>query len=81
MDLFAAGGVGSNLFYEVVHLKKDVFSEYPDVVSIDDLRKMLHIGRNSAYKLVKEGAIITVRVGKRYIIPKLNVIEYLNTNK
>lgn len=55
----------------------EIFKEYPDVVSIDELQKMLGIGRNSAYELLRNNLIKTVKVGKRYIIPKANVIAYL----
>ena len=57
----------------------DLFKEYNDVVDIDDLQKMLKIGRSSAYEIVKTGRIKTVKIGKRYIIPKQSVIEFLNT--
>ena len=56
-----------------------LFSEYPDVVTVDDLQKMLKIGRNSAYDILKAGLIKTIKVGKRYIIPKQSVINFLAT--
>ncbi len=58
-----------------------MFSNYPDVVSVEDVQAMLHIGRNAAYGLLKSGAIATIRVGKRYIIPKASVIDFLGLNK
>lgn len=54
-----------------------VYKDYPDVVTVKEVQKMLRIGRNSAYKLISNGSIETVRVGKRHIIPKANVIRYL----
>ncbi len=57
-----------------------MFSEYPDVVSVEQLKKMLHIGNNVAYDLLKSGAIKTIRIGRRYIIPKENVITYIRSN-
>lgn len=30
----------------------DIFEEYPHVVTIEQLREMLHIGRTLAYKLI-----------------------------
>lgn len=56
---------------------KACFSDYPDVVSIDDLKSMLNVGRNTAYALLKNGSIRTIRVGRKYIIPKQNVIDFL----
>ena len=55
----------------------EIFKDYPDVVTIDQLQKMLNIGRNSAYELLRNNIIKSVRVGKRYIIPKVYVIAYL----
>ncbi len=54
-----------------------MFTDYPDVVSISDLQSMLRIGRNTAYGLLKSGAIQSIKVGQRYIIPKTSVIEFL----
>lgn len=56
-----------------------MFNDYPDVVTVDDLRQMLHIGRSAAYSLLKSGRIKTLKFGKKYIIPKSSVIDFLNT--
>lgn len=56
-----------------------MFKEYPDVVSPEDLQRMLHIGRNTVYKILSEKLIETIKIGKKYIIPKVNVIKYLTT--
>lgn len=55
------------------------FNDYPEVISIDTLQEILHIGRNAAYSLLKEGKIKTIKVGKKYIIPKKSIIEFLET--
>lgn len=55
-----------------------MFSEYPDVVSVDQVTEMLHIGQVLAYKLLKDGMIKARKVGRRYIIAKKNVIEFLS---
>ena len=54
-----------------------MYSDYPDVVSISELQSMLRIGRNTAYTLLKSGEIQSIKVGKRYIIPKTSVIDFL----
>lgn len=54
-----------------------IFKEYNDVVTVDDVMNMLHIGRNNVYKLLNDNSIKTVKVGKRFIIPKRSVIEFL----
>ena len=61
----------------------ELFAEYPDVVSLQDLRTMLgskdkKLGRTTAYKLLKENKIKNVKkVGREYRIPKNSIINYL----
>lgn len=57
-----------------------MFNEYPDIISVEQLQKILNIGRNTAYKLLKNNVIKSVRIGKIHKIPKVNVIEYINKN-
>lgn len=56
----------------------EIFKDYPDVVSVEQLMEMLQIGQVLAYKLVKSGAIKSRKIGREYKIPKVNVIAYLN---
>jgi len=58
--------------------KQEMFKEYPDVVEVEDLRKMLGgISKKLAYRLLTENEIRSVKVGRAYKIPKICVIEYL----
>ena len=58
--------------------KQLMFENYPDVVEVDDLRKMLGgISKKLAYRLLSDQEIRSVRVGRTYKIPKICVIEYL----
>lgn len=57
-----------------------MFNDYPDVVTVDDLQKMLRLGRSAAYSLLKSGKIKTLKFGKKYIIPKTSVIDFLNSD-
>lgn len=57
---------------------ENTFRDYPDIVSFDQMREMLHIGRNKAYSLIEQKKIRSVRIGRRHKIPKVSVIEFLN---
>lgn len=57
-----------------------MFTAYPDIVNIIQLKEMLGIGINLAYKLVRSKTIPSLKVGREYKIPKRNIIYYL-TNK
>lgn len=55
-----------------------MFEDYPDIVEVNDLRKMLGgISRRMAYRLLTNQEIRNVKVGRTYKIPKVCVIEYL----
>lgn len=54
-----------------------MFKEYPDVLTVEQMAHALGIGLNSAYRLVKERQIGCVRVGKKILIPKVCVADYL----
>ena len=58
--------------------KQAMFEDYPDVVDVDGLCKMLGgISRKLAYRLLINQEIKSVRIGRSYKIPKICVIEYL----
>ena len=59
--------------------ENDMFREYPDVVEVRDLQKMLLTGRNTVLSLLSSGTIQSFRIGNRYKIPKTSVISYINT--
>ena len=53
-----------------------MFTEYPDLVDVVQLKEMLNIGITLAYRLVREKTIPSLKVGREYKIPKRNVIAY-----
>lgn len=54
-----------------------VFEEYPDVLDVEQMSKMLSICKKTAYKLLKDNAVISIRIGREYKIPKVHLIDYL----
>ena len=58
-----------------------MFTKYPDVVTVEQLCKMLNVGKNTAYNLINQNMIRSVKIGKVYKIPKVNVIRYLKNAK
>ena len=55
-----------------------MFDKYTDIVSVDQVMSMLNIGKSTAYSLLQSGQIQHVRVGRKYIIPKQSVIDFVN---
>ena len=54
-----------------------MLESYNDVLTVQELTKILPIGRNSVYNLLKENRIKHIRVGNKIIIPKQCVIDFL----
>ena len=60
------------------HGRVKLFAEYPDVVTVKQMCTMLGgIGMKTAYKLLEEGDIRYIKIGKSFKIPKVCIIEYL----
>ena len=51
--------------------------DYPDVLTVTDVAHILHIGRNSAYQLIKTHSIRSIRIGRCIRIPRKALEEYL----
>lgn len=54
-----------------------MFKEYPDIVTVVQLQKMLHISRQLSYELINSGQIRAFKVGNSYRIPKIDVIDFV----
>ena len=55
------------------------FDDLPLTMRVEELMPILGIGRNTAYDLVRCGAIRSIRIGRQLRIPKQALIDYLTT--
>lgn len=55
-----------------------MLDDMPDVLSVKELYDVLPLGMNTVRELVRSGAIRSIKVGSRYIVPKKAVIDFLN---
>ncbi len=58
-----------------------MFSQYSDIIRIDELCEMLRIGRNKAYQLLRSGRVSGFKDGRLWMIPKQSVINYITNYK
>ena len=58
---------------ELRELYQMMFPEYPDIVTVKELREMMGISR----KLIDYGYIRAVKIGTTLKIPKISVINYV----
>lgn len=56
-----------------------MFKDYPDVLTVEQLAVALGIGRNKAYELVNNNIIGSKRVGRRILVPKVCLVEYVSS--
>lgn len=54
-----------------------MFSGYNDILSVKDLCEALHIGKNTAYRLLRSKEIKSIKIGRVYKIPKQAVKAYI----
>lgn len=57
--------------------KDQILAGYGDVLQPKDLQEILHVGRNTVYKALADGAIASIRIGTQYRIPKRYLIDYI----
>lgn len=53
------------------------FADLPDILTPTELRAFLPIGRNAVYDALRSGAIKSIRLGQKLLIPKAAVREFL----
>ena len=54
-----------------------MFSNYPDILTVEELCQALNIGKNTAYQLIKNRDLKSIKIGKIHKIPKIWLIEYV----
>lgn len=50
---------------------------YPDVMNIHELCEVLGISVKTGYRLLQNGNITCMKIGRTYRIPKVYVLQYL----
>lgn len=59
-----------------------LFRNYPDIVTVEQMCKMLGgISTKTGYRLLRDGAIKSLKVGRQYRIPKLYIFDYLRIDE
>lgn len=57
-----------------------MLDQYNELLMIDELCEILMVGKNLAYRLLKENKIKAFRIGKKWKIPKASVKIFLDEN-
>lgn len=54
-----------------------MFPNEPDVLDVEQCCHLLQCGKNRLYELIRENEIRAVKPGKKFIIPKEEVVGYI----
>lgn len=54
-----------------------MLENYDALLTINELREVLNIGRNAAYELLNQGTIPAFRIGRCWKIPRESVEHYI----
>ena len=55
--------------------------ELPAILTVKDLAKVLMVGINTTYRLLRSGEIRSIKVGRQYRIPRASILSYLECKK
>ncbi len=58
-----------------------LLAEYSDILLPEDVQEILHTGRNTVYSYLAEGKIKSLKIGGKYRIPKVYLLEFIYPDK
>jgi len=54
-----------------------MLTEYPDLLSVEDVVKILGVSRQYVYQMINDGYLYGMKIGKAYKISKFKMVGYL----
>ena len=54
-----------------------VFKEYPDVMDVKQVSELLGVSTKTVYKLIREGSLPALKVGREFRIPKVILMKHM----
>ena len=58
-----------------------MLKDYHDVMDIDQMSEALGVSKKTGYKLLQNGAILYMKIGRCYRIPKAHLLTYLQIGR
>jgi len=52
--------------------------DLPDVLTVDEVARVLRLSRNGAYEAVARREIPSIRIGRRVLVPKRKLLSLIN---
>lgn len=54
-----------------------MLKEYPDIMTVPQVAQALGIGKNTAYRLIRDKEIGCKHIGRKIIVPKKCLLDYV----
>ena len=58
-----------------------MLKDYPEVLTVAETAKVLRIGRNKAYEIIKKGKISAIKLSGKILVPKTSLVTFLMGEK
>jgi len=58
----------------------EMFSNYPDVMTVEQVQSALQIGRNSTYSIISSGELKSMKIGRSIRVPKPYLLDYVQSS-
>lgn len=55
----------------------EMLSKYDDVLTFKEFQQVIKFGRNKCYELLNNGTIKSLKIGRDFRIPKINIIKFI----
>ncbi len=55
-----------------------MFESYPEILTTKDLQQIFPKNKGSIYDLLKTGQIPSFKIGREYMIPKADLLDFIN---
>jgi len=55
----------------------NMFNEYGDILTLEEMCQILKVGKNNGYKLLTQGLIRAYKNGRNWRIPRESIVEYV----
>ena len=57
-----------------------VLNAYPEIMSVEETSAALGVSTKTVYKMLKNGTIQNMKVGRSYRVPKVHLLSFLKIN-
>jgi len=61
----------------IQEIYRDICRDFPDVLDVKQVSVILGVSEKTVYRLLRNGSIDSMKVGREYRIPKVVLLKYV----